>query len=106
MDTTQVSANGTKIVKRYQNRKLYDTEESCYVTLRDLVGFVTAGRDVRVIDNRDKSDITGQTFMQAMVETETDLSSQTETLRGIIKAGGLAKYVAAMLQGPQAGHGG
>lgn len=105
MDTTQVTVTGPKIVKRYQNRKLYDTEESCYVTLRDLASFVTAGRDVQVIDNRTKADITGQTFMQAMVETETDLSGQTETLRGILKAGGLAKYVAG-LQPPKVGHGG
>ena len=105
METTKVTTTGIKIVKRYANRKLYDTEESCYVTLRDLVGFVAGGRDVQVIDNRTKGDITGQTFLQAIVETETDLSSQTETFRGILKAGGLANYVAG-LQTPKVGHGG
>ena len=99
MNTTQVATTGPKVVKRYANRKLYDTEESKYVTLRDVVGFVTAGRDVQVIDNVTKGDITGQTFLQAMVETETDLSGQTETLRGILKAGGLNKYLLSILDG-------
>ncbi len=94
MNTTQTTTvTGPKIVKRYANRKLYDTEESKYVTLVQLVGFVAAGREVQVIDNVTKNDITGHTFLQAIVETETDLSGQTETLRGILKAGGLAKYV-------------
>ena len=91
--TTAQNINGTKVVKRYANRKLYDTQESKYVTLRDLVDFVAVGFDVQVIDNVTKGDITGQTFMQALVETETDLAGQTETLRGILKAGGLNKFV-------------
>lgn len=93
------AVTGVKIVKRYANRKLYDTEESCYVTLRDLVGFVEAGREVQVIDNRTKGDITGQTFLQAIVETETDLSSQTETFKSILKAGGLKQFVTNLLDG-------
>lgn len=84
---------GPKIVKRYANRKLYDTEESKYVTLRQLIEFENAGREVQVVDHVSKADITGQTFLQAIVETEQDLSGQTETLRGILKAGGLGKYV-------------
>lgn len=96
---------GPKIVKRYANRKLYDTEESKYVTLVQLVGFVQAGREVQVIENTTKNDITGQTLLQALVETEVDAAGQTETLRGIFKAGGLAKYVAGLTQ-PKVGHGG
>ena len=92
MDTNQVAVIGPKVVKRYANRKLYDTDESKYVTLRDVAAFVQAGREVQVIDNRTKADITGQTLMQALVETE-DVTGQTETLLYIFRAGGLAKYV-------------
>lgn len=100
-----IVATGLKIVKRYANRKLYDTEESKYVTLRDVAGYVQGGLEVQVIDNRTKADITGQTLLQALVETEVDAAGQTETLRGIFKAGGLAQYVAGLKQ-PKVGHGG
>lgn len=90
---------GPKVVKRYANRKLYDTEESKYVTLKHLVEYTNAGRDVQVIDNTTKADITGQTFLQAIVETEKDLTAETETLRSIIKAGGISKFVTNLLDG-------
>lgn len=104
-ETGPITATGPKVVKRYANRKLYDTQESCYVTLRDVAGYVQGGIEVQVIDNRTKADITGQTLLQALVETEVDAAGQTETLRGIFKAGGLAKYVAG-LQQPKVGSGG
>ena len=42
----------TKIIKRYQNRKLYDTQQSCYVTLDDIAKMIRADEDVMVIDNK------------------------------------------------------
>jgi polyhydroxyalkanoate synthesis repressor PhaR len=50
-----------RIIKRYSNRKLYDTRESRYVTLLDVAELVRAGEDVQVIDNgtkEDKTDVT------------------------------------------------
>lgn len=90
---------GPKIVKRYANRKLYDTELSKYVTLKQLVEFENAGREVQVVDHTTKADITGQTLLQAIVETEKDLTAETETLRSIIKAGGISKFVLNLLDG-------
>jgi polyhydroxyalkanoate synthesis regulator protein len=45
-----------KIIKRYTNRKLYDTIESRYVTLEEIAGMVKAGAEVKVLDNRTKED--------------------------------------------------
>ena len=47
----------TKIIKRYQNRKLYDTQQSCYVTLDDIAKMIRLNEDVVVIDNKSKIDI-------------------------------------------------
>ncbi len=41
-----------KIIKRYTNRKLYDTVESRYVTLEEIAEMIRSGGDVRIIDNR------------------------------------------------------
>src|SRR3989338_7310922 len=46
-----------KVIKRYQNRKLYDTDRSCYVTLDDLSEMIQKGEDIVVIDNRTERDI-------------------------------------------------
>lgn len=85
-----------KIIKRYANRKLYDTEESKYVTLTQIVDAMVSGRDVTVIDNVTKEDITGTTLFSAIRETEKDLSGQVLTLSAILKAGGLSKYVESL----------
>ena len=45
-----------KIIKRYQNRKLYDTQQSCYVTLDDIAKMIRASEEVMVIDNKSKND--------------------------------------------------
>ncbi|MEZ4870786.1 MAG: polyhydroxyalkanoate synthesis regulator DNA-binding domain-containing protein [Bdellovibrionales bacterium] len=52
----------TKIIKRYQNRKLYDTQQSCYVTLDDIAKMIRASEEVMVIDNKTKNDITAATL--------------------------------------------
>ncbi len=59
-----------KIIKRYQNRKLYDTEDSCYVTLEDICDMIKQGEDVQVIDNTTKEDLTSVTLAQIILEEE------------------------------------
>ena len=92
MTTTQT---GPKVIRRYANRKLYDTETSKHTTLKAIVGDVASGRDVQILDNVSKEDITVTTLLQAMVETE-DGTTQSGTLSGIIRAGGLTKYLAGL----------
>lgn len=80
----------TRIIKRYHNRKLYDTSSSTYVTLEDIADLIKRGDEVQVIDNSNKEDITGQTLAQIIFEEEKKKKSSLPlgTLRGLIQAGG------------------
>ena len=59
-----------KIIKRYANRKLYDTEQSAYVTLDEIKEMVRQGEDVQIIDNATKEDLTNPTLAQIIFEQE------------------------------------
>jgi polyhydroxyalkanoate synthesis repressor PhaR len=59
-----------RLIKRYGNRKLYDTQQSRYVTLDDITVFVKAGEEIRVIDNDTGEDMTAVTFAQIILEEE------------------------------------
>ena len=58
------------MIKRYQNRKLYDTQNSTYVTLYDISRMIKEGSDVQVIDNSTKEDLTAVTLTQILFEEE------------------------------------
>lgn len=58
------------VIKRYANRKLYNTTTSQYVTLSDIGALVASNAEVRVIDNRTKEDLTGKTLLAAKVLKE------------------------------------
>ncbi len=64
------SEDNLTVIKRYQNRKLYDTRHSSYVTLDDIAQMVKEGEEVKIIDNRTKEDITSITFAQIIFEEE------------------------------------
>lgn len=78
-----------RIIKRYQNRKLYDTNQSCYVTLEEISHMIKNGDDLRVIDNKTKADITAITLTQLLYETERKSKNAVpvEMLKEIIKSG-------------------
>lgn len=59
-----------RIIKRYANRKLYDTGESRYVTLDQLAQMIHDGEDLQIIDNTTKEDLTAVTMAQILVEQE------------------------------------
>ncbi len=59
-----------RLIKRYGNRKLYDTQESRYVTLEGIAGFVKLGEEVQVVDNDSGEDLTAVTFAQIILEEE------------------------------------
>ena len=60
------------VVKKYGNRRLYDTEASRYITLDDLAGLIRSGRDVRVIDAKTKADLTKSVLLQIITEQEKE----------------------------------
>ena len=57
-----------RLIKRYESRKLYDTEESRYVSLEDIALWVRGGQEVRVVDNGTSEDVTAQTLTQIILE--------------------------------------
>jgi polyhydroxyalkanoate synthesis repressor PhaR len=58
------------VIKRYANRKLYDTESSRYLTLDEIGEMVRSGQDVRVVDHATGADLTPLVFSQIIFETE------------------------------------
>jgi len=64
------AAKEPKVIKRYTNRKLYDTVESRYVTLDEIAEMVKQGVEVRIVDNRSKEDLTSVTLAQIIFEEE------------------------------------
>ncbi len=79
-----------RIIKRYQNRKLYDTVASAYVTLDDIARMIKEGEDIKVVDNKSRKDLTGLTLTQIIFEEEKKQKSilPLATLRRIIQSGG------------------
>ena len=75
-----------RIVKRYSNRKLYDTRESRYVTLLQIAEMVRAGEEVQIIDNTTKDDLTEVTLAQIIYEEQKQRSRSVPlaTLRELI----------------------
>lgn len=62
--------SNVRIIKRYQNRKLYDTHQSCYVTLEEIAQIIREGHEIQVIDNKSKNDITYMTQIQLLFDQE------------------------------------
>ena len=82
-------ASSSKVIKRYANRKLYDTEESRYITLEEIGQMIRDGADVHVVDNRSKGDMTSVTLAQIIFEEEKKQSHMPlGVLRDIIRTGG------------------
>jgi polyhydroxyalkanoate synthesis repressor PhaR len=78
-----------RLVKRYGNRKLYDTSESRYVTLDEIGRWVKAGEDVKILENDTGEDLTAVTFAQIILEEERRKSGllSLRMLRDIIQHG-------------------
>lgn len=57
-----------RLIKRYESRKLYDTEESRYVSLEEIAGWVRQGQEVKVVDNASGADVTSQTLTQIILD--------------------------------------
>ncbi len=83
------------LIKRYANRKLYNTETSRYITLKGIAELLEEGEDVQVIDNESGEDITGVTLSQILVDSErAHREVPGNLLSGIFQRGGDALYSA------------
>jgi polyhydroxyalkanoate synthesis repressor PhaR len=77
-----------RTIKRYGNRKLYDTQDSRYVTLDEIAGIIRGGDDVRVLSHDTQEDLTAATLAQIIFEEEKRAPKlPIEGLRRIIRNG-------------------
>ena len=102
----------TRIIKRYANRKLYDTEHSRYVTLDQISEMIRNGDDVKIVDNKTKEDLTTVTLAQIIFEEEKKQRSflPLGAMRNIIQSGGewfaeAQRRVQSILPGKKTGDG-
>jgi polyhydroxyalkanoate synthesis repressor PhaR len=75
-----------RVIKRYSNRKLYDTKDSRYVTLLQIAEMVRSGEEVQIIDNNTKDDLTEVTLAQIIFEEQKAHSRSVplQTLKELI----------------------
>jgi polyhydroxyalkanoate synthesis repressor PhaR len=81
------AAPGVRVLKKYPNRRLYDTQSSSYITLADVKQMVLDGQDFEVRDAKDASDLTRSILLQIILEEESGgvPMFSTETLAQIIR---------------------
>lgn len=79
-----------RAIKRYPNRKLYDTAAKQYITLDGIALLVREGQEVRVVDHATGEDLTALTLTQIISEQEKKRSGflPQSVLTGLIQAGG------------------
>ena len=83
------------LIKRYANRKLYNTSTSRYITLKGIAELIDEGREIRVVDNESGEDITSVTLSQILVDTERSQGTVHGTvLSDLIQRSGDALYSA------------
>lgn len=90
-----------RLVKKYPNRRLYDTKTSAYITLSDIKDLVLAGENFKVVDAKTNDDLTRSILLQIILEEETggvplfttDLLSQMIRFYGHAMQGMLGKYL-------------
>jgi polyhydroxyalkanoate synthesis repressor PhaR len=79
-----------RIIKRYSNRKLYDTETKQYIKLEQIANLVREGIELQVIDNNSGEDLTALTLSQIILEQEKKQKGflPRSVLSALVEAGG------------------
>ena len=87
-DAQASSEKPRRVIKRYSNRKLYDTKDSRYVTLLQIAEMVRTSEEVQIIDNNTKEDLTEVTLAQIIYEEQKQKASSRnvplQTLKELI----------------------
>lgn len=85
-----MSTNETRLIRKYVNRRLYDTRQSRYVNLEDLRELVFQGLDIKVVEQATGNDITTPVLLQIIAESEKGGAQllRPEFLAGLIRLAG------------------
>lgn len=75
-----------RLIKRYSNRKLYDTQEKRYVSLGHVAALIRTGEEVQILDHRSSEDLTAATLARILQREERNLPPPF--LRSLIRSGG------------------
>ena len=62
----------TRLIKKYPNRRLYDTQTSSYITLQEVKAFVVAGEIFKVVEAKSNEDLTRSILLQIILEEESE----------------------------------
>ena len=100
-------ASGPRVLKKYPNRRLYDTQSSSYITLADVKQMVLDGEDFEVRDAKSSEDLTRSILLQIILEEEsagapmftTQSLAQIIRLYGHAMQGVMGSYLEQNLQG-------
>ena len=86
-DTTTTSTSAQRVIKKYPNRRLYDTATSTYITLAEVKQLVMERENIVVVDAKTGEDLTRSLLLQIIQEAESDGEPifSSEMLRGIIR---------------------
>jgi polyhydroxyalkanoate synthesis repressor PhaR len=78
-----------RLIKRYESRKLYDTEESRYVSLEEMAEWIRGGHEVKVVDNATGTDVTAQMLTQIILDEGRKGTAflPSELLHELVRAG-------------------
>ena len=76
-----------RTIKKYGNRKLYDSQESRYISMSELKEIIRKGEDVEVIDTRTGDDITSEVLTKAIVEAGGKDGLSADALHTLIRWG-------------------
>jgi polyhydroxyalkanoate synthesis repressor PhaR len=75
-------------IRKYSNRRLYNTAASCYITLHDLAMMIREGTEIRVVDAKTGEDLTRATMLQIICESKDEQEAlPISFLRQVIQAG-------------------
>ena len=89
-DTAQIERYKTqvRVIRRFQNRKLYDTVQSCYVTLPEIADLFNLGQNIKVVDHKTKQDITYNPQIQVLFSQEKNSFSgeDVELMNKVIRS--------------------
>jgi polyhydroxyalkanoate synthesis repressor PhaR len=79
-----------RVIKRYPNRKLYDTQAKAYITLDGIAALIRQGEEVQIVDHTTGDDLTALTLTQIILEQEKKEGGYLpqSVLTGLIRAGG------------------
>jgi polyhydroxyalkanoate synthesis repressor PhaR len=92
------------LVKKYSNRRLYDTESSHYITLDELAERIRGGADVRIVDAKSGADLTQATLLQLILEGDSARLLPVPLLVQLVRMGDdaaaefFSKYVSTAME--------